>query len=1087
MSDSHEEPGERREPAVPDDAKSGETVLPRLEAAGGFEARVHLRGATADADSDASVPAPTGASGPKYRIEGELGRGGVGVVLRGSDADLGREVAIKVLRDEHLASPDVLKRFVEEAQIGGQLQHPGVVPVYELGMRDGRPFFAMKLIHGRSLADLLAARAAPGEERRRFLGIFEAVCQTMAYAHARGVIHRDLKPENVMVGAFGEVQVVDWGMSKVLGSRRGTADEAAAPDTAPTLRPLATVRSESVEGQTVLGSMMGTPGYMPPEQALGNIHVIDERSDVYALGAILCEILVGEPPFVGAPIERVRGALTGDLSSVDARLATSSTDPELRTLVLDCLQKDQTARPASARVVADRIRSFLEAAEERAQRAQIEAAQARANEAEAKASEAKAEVRAAEARAEGERERAAAEQAELRAEGERRRRRAAAILAVVLLVGMAGTAWGLVSAMRARAAEQERAEAEHRERVRATRAEADANTQRGLAEANEAKAKDQLALATAIDEFLRNDLLGQASSQAQADRGFEQDPDLTVREALHRAAQGVGSKFADRPREEAAIRHTLGETYRQLGDAESAIQHLERALALRVEVLGPWHEDTIFTRDELAHSLLELGRFEDAARELERIRDAQREAHGENSSAYESAVHNLSAAYLRTGQTQEAIEQLEWIVERRGGVDAIDDDEQDLLTLQQLARAYRSARRFAESLPLSEKVARGLERTLGPEHPGTLQALNGLGLAYSSLNRSSEAVPILERVAAGYARNLGPDHPDALIARQNLARTYVDVGRAKEAAEILEQVRGPLTELLGPDHMALLAASHSLAKAWIAVGRTAEGIELAEEVLRRRTEVLGADHPETLRSLAQLGKAYRATSDLAKAADVLKQLVSGARKRFGDEAEFTISAAFALATTYQAQGDVEQAATVVDEWLPRGLALSGRDAATRLRCAEVAAEIWLKAGQNEKAPRALDVLLIDVEVQAGPRSLELATRLAALSEKLLQAEAFAAAEPRLRKVLSIRRELDPEGWRTFEAESLLGAALTGQAKFDDAAPLLVSGYRGMKAREDRIPADESGRVADALQRIVKHYLARDRGDEAEAWRSQGAR
>lgn len=209
--------------------------------------------------------------------------------------------------------------------------------------------------------------------------------------------------------------------------------------------------------------------------------------------------------------------------------------------------------------------------------------------------------------------------------------------------------------------------------------------------------------------------------------------------------------------------------------------------------------------------------------------------------------------------------------------------------------------------------------------------------------------------------------------------------------------------------------------------------------------------------------------------------------RVGDDAELSIKSAFALATTYRDQENIEQAATVVDEWLPRGLALSGRDAATRLRCAQVAAEIWLKTGQKEKAAQALEVLVDDAEGQEGPRSLELATRLAALCEQLLQAEAFAAAEPRLRTVLSIRRELDPEGWTTFEAESLLGAALTGQAKIDEAEPLLISGYRGLKAHEDRIPADERGRVAEALLRIVRHYQATDRGDEAEAWRSQGAR
>ncbi len=159
------------------------------------------------------VPARAG----RYHLLGEIGHGGMGAVLKGRDPDLGRDLAVKVLLAEHCDDPDLVRRFIEEAQIGGQLQHPGVVPVYELGQfDDGRPYFTMKLVKGRTLSALLADREAPDHDRPRFLGIFEQVCQAVAYAHARGVIHRDLKPSNIMVGSFGEVQVMDWGLAKVL-------------------------------------------------------------------------------------------------------------------------------------------------------------------------------------------------------------------------------------------------------------------------------------------------------------------------------------------------------------------------------------------------------------------------------------------------------------------------------------------------------------------------------------------------------------------------------------------------------------------------------------------------------------------------------------------------------------------------------------------------------------------------------------------------------------------------------------------------------------------------------------------------------
>ena len=158
----------------------------------------------------------------------------MGSILKGRDPDLGRDVAIKVLREDLRDNGDMVRRFVEEAQIGGQLQHPGVVPIYELGtFADKRPFFSMKLVKGQTLADLLADRTGPADDLPRFLSIFAAIAQTIAYSHTRGVIHRDLKPSNVMVGSFGEVQVMDWGLAKVLPRGGVVADAKAGQERRP--------------------------------------------------------------------------------------------------------------------------------------------------------------------------------------------------------------------------------------------------------------------------------------------------------------------------------------------------------------------------------------------------------------------------------------------------------------------------------------------------------------------------------------------------------------------------------------------------------------------------------------------------------------------------------------------------------------------------------------------------------------------------------------------------------------------------------------------------------------------------------------
>jgi tetratricopeptide (TPR) repeat protein len=325
-----------------------------------------------------------------YQVLGEIARGGMGAILRGHDRDLRRDVAIKVLDPRLAEQQEVVRRFVEEAQIGAQLQHPGVVPVYELGlMADERPFFTMKLVKGRTLASLLGARKSPAAELRRFLAIFEQICQTMAYAHTKGVLHRDLKPANVMVGAFGEVQVVDWGLAKVL-SRGGVADEKRAIRERESQRTIIeTVRSGQGSGGTdsVVGSVMGTPAYMPPEQARGELDGLDERADVFALGAILCEVLTGAPPYVEgggtSPTESVvQQAARGHLAPARERLAASKADEELVKLCLGCLAPAPQARPSSAEEVARGIHEYLSGTEERARAAQLAAAEARVQAAE---------------------------------------------------------------------------------------------------------------------------------------------------------------------------------------------------------------------------------------------------------------------------------------------------------------------------------------------------------------------------------------------------------------------------------------------------------------------------------------------------------------------------------------------------------------------------------------------------------------------------------------------------------------------------------------------------------------------------------
>jgi serine/threonine protein kinase len=314
----------------------------------------------------------TPASPPGYELLDEIGHGGMGVVFRARETALDRDVAVKLLSERYPADSPAAQRFLSEARITGQLQHPGIPAVHQVGtLADGRPFLAMKLIKGSTLEAILKQRPDPSADRGRLLAIFEAVCQAVGYAHAHRVIHRDLKPANVMVGAFGEVQVMDWGLAKVLGEV--TPSSAAALATVETRAWTEVSPTPEIGSHTQAGSLVGTPAFIPPEQAGGEIERINERSDVFGLGALLTVVLTGKPPYVGQTYESVRlQAVRGKLEECFARLDASGAEPELLALCKQCLAFEPADRPADAGAVAAAVAAFRAAADERARRAELE-------------------------------------------------------------------------------------------------------------------------------------------------------------------------------------------------------------------------------------------------------------------------------------------------------------------------------------------------------------------------------------------------------------------------------------------------------------------------------------------------------------------------------------------------------------------------------------------------------------------------------------------------------------------------------------------------------------------------------------------
>lgn len=308
------------------------------------------------ADPDAEIPLL--ATGQRYEAKTTLGEGGMGEVRLCRDRVIGREVALKAVLPSHAGRAEVRERFVREARVQGQLEHPAIVPVYDFGIDpEGRPFFTMKRVRGVTVERVLdALRRGDAATARlytthKLLAAFVQVCLAIDFAHERGVLHRDLKPANVMLGGHGEVYVLDWGVAKVRSASRSF-------DSASMVAAVAASEADGGSAPTAVGAVLGTPGYMAPEQLRGE--EVDARTDVYALGGILFELLTLEPLHgagsIGAMMKR---AVQGVEARASVRAPQREVAPELEAICVRACAHDPRERHASARELADAVEAYL--------------------------------------------------------------------------------------------------------------------------------------------------------------------------------------------------------------------------------------------------------------------------------------------------------------------------------------------------------------------------------------------------------------------------------------------------------------------------------------------------------------------------------------------------------------------------------------------------------------------------------------------------------------------------------------------------------------------------------------------------------
>ena len=720
--------------------------------------------------SDSSEPTGVSATAQphrlgSYRILRLLGEGGMGAVYEAEQEHPRRVVALKVIKPG-LASPELLRRFELESRALGRLHHPGIAQIYEAGTADAgfgpQPYFAMEFIQGQSLRD--CADPLRWNTRQR-LEVMVKICDAVQHAHQRGLIHRDLKPGNILVDETGQPKILDFGVAR------------------------ATDSDAQATRQTDLGQLVGTLAYMSPEQVLGDPLELDARSDVYALGVILYELLAGRLPYRISPqlheaVETIRQEDPQPLSSVSRAYRG-----DVETIVAKALEKDKARRYASAADLAGDIRRYLED-----------------QPIVARPPSASYQVRKF-----------------------ARRHKAfvagTAAVFVVLVGGIAASTW---------------------QAARAT-------LERNRAVAEKQRADTEAATAKAVNEFLQNDLLAQAGASAQAGPGTKPDPDLKVRTALDRAASRIAGKFERQPLVEASIRRTIGNTYMDLGLFPEAQRQWERTLELQRRVLGEKHPETLQSMNKLALLYLRQGNYEQAEPLFTNVLEAQRSALGEehvdtldtmNNLAvlyrYEGkyalaevlstkvleisrrvlgeehtgtldTMNNLALLYLAEGKYALA-EPLFLKVVEIGGRQAGEEHPDTLVSMNNLGLVYLYEGKFRQAEPLFVKTLDARRRVLGPEHPNTLRAMNNLALLYLYQGKYAQAEPLFHKLLEVARRVMGEEHPDALTYTNNLALLYERQGRNEEAAALYTNVLKSRRRVLGSDHPATLTTLAGLGR-----------------------------------------------------------------------------------------------------------------------------------------------------------------------------------------------------------------------------------------------------------------------------------
>ena len=852
------------------------------------------------------------------RIQREIGRGGMGVVYAAEQQRPRRAVALKLLRGGFV-SRKMLRRFEHEAELLGRLQHPGIARVFDAGTtRSGgapQPYLVMELVVGRRLNEYCRDRRLG---RRRRLELFCKVCDAVQHAHQRGVIHRDLKPANILVaedgaGAAPQPKVLDFGVARATG-----AD------------------AEAMTTRTGAGQLVGTLPYMSPEQVLGDPREVDTRSDVYALGVVLCELLTGKLPHdlgrcaLPEVARRIRDDPPRRLGSMDRSLRG-----DVETIVGKALEKDRARRYQSAAELADDIRRHLDGRPIDARRDAI---------------------------------------VPLLRRSLRRYRGALTVGILVLSALTALTVYATVQAGRGRRLAA-------LEREQAGRAAAVSSFLQGMLAGADRRGAygGDVTVRHVLDDASRRLAVGSLGDLAEVEAEVRETIAGTYVDLglIHSALPHFVWLHAHRERFHGARSQDalealcwVAEAYKEAGLGDRSIESFRRCLDLSREALGSEHLLTLRAMDGLGNALMRMGRADEAEGLHREALQGFSRLGDEAGELLLTSTFNLGGVYRDQGHLEEAeplyLRALE-LSRQLNGEAAVGT----VRIRWQLARdIHRATGRLAEAEELLRTTLAQARAGLGREHTETIMVLIQLGRLLGARGEAGEAESMLRAAVDEFSQIRAVENRDTLWVVGELARLLRARGDHQQAVTVLAAGIAEARRLHGDQHLPLASQLGQLAEMHASAGDYVSARDAAGEALAIREGILGLEHEIVARSLHQLGVLQGLSRDLVEAVTLLRRALDLQRRQLGDTHRATLYTALVLARILWLDHQPANARTLLLETGALLRTARGRDAPEVQWFEPLRAELLVDVGDSEGARGLVEEMLTVARQRFGSGSPE---------------------------------------------------------------------------------------------------------------------